>query len=187
MGKSKAIGIEKKARLFIGAQVPDEGKSLIKEKLQGYTRYTKKILPEESWHVTFIFIGEVESYQQYLEAMLEPLAQTYLPTISLTHIGRGRQKGQLWAYGRSTKLLEGLREQLKSRLDKLRVGYAGDMGNEEFVPHIRLADLREGSFNNLLPDVPLAVVWQIKEINIYRSELTYKGASYAIEGKIKLT
>lgn len=171
-------------RIFIGASIPSQVAQYLKNNLEGYTKFTKKMIPEENWHITFLFIGPVEDEQKLTKTVDKTMSQAFLPTISLTHIGRGLQKQQLWAYAKPTSLLTNIRKELTASVNTLT---NISSRHNDFVPHIKLANLRPSPYDKLLADKPLSAVWQIKELCVYRSELSAVGANYTIIEKIKLT
>lgn len=171
-------------RIFIGAPIPRTVAQNIKNNLQSYTEFTKKMIPEDNWHITFLFIGGVTNEHELTETVEKTMPQSFLPTISLTHIGRGLQKQQLWAYAKPTPLLTNIRKELTASVNTLT---NISPRHNDFIPHIKLANLRPSPYNKLLADKPLSAVWQIKELYIYRSELSAVGAHYTIIETIKLT
>jgi 2'-5' RNA ligase len=187
MMKDKTIRVQDSARIFIGFEVPANIRDQVREKLRGYSRFTKKLVPEENWHVTVLFVGEVAGYKQRLSPLGEGMPQAYLPILSLTHIGRGLQEHQLWAFAKNTELLNGLQRQLMERLDSLKITLNEKGNNSRYVPHIKLAELRDGPANNLLADVSISAVWRVEKLNIYRSDLSPGGVSYSVVEQINLS
>ena len=188
MMNNKTIHINREtARIFIGLGVPANVREQIRGHLRDYTRFTKKLVPEENWHVTMAFIGELSGYKRCLKPLSEIMPQSFIPTLSLTHIGRGLQEEQLWAFAKTTTLLSELQKQLMDRLDSLNIGGEKKSGDLSFAPHINLGDLRLGSSNNLLADLPMPVVWRVEKLTIYRSELLHRGANYSVMGHIGLS
>ena len=187
MMNNKTTHVQESIRMFIGVEVPDDVREKIQESLNGYTRFTKSLVPEENWHVTVLFMGEVFDYKQCLEALSAVMAQAFIPTLSLTHIGKGLKPQQLWTFAQATPLFGGLQKQLIGRLNSLDIAFKGDNVGSNFVPHIKLGDLRVGSSNNLLADLPMLAVWRVEKLNIYRSELLHAGANYSIVGHINLS
>lgn len=183
---NKTTRVQESMRMFIGLEVPANVRTQIREHLKDYTRHTKKLVPEENWHITILFVGEVLEYKQYLEPLEEVMPQTFLPTLSLTHIGKGLQPQQLWAFAKNTTLLGKLQKQLIDRLNSLHIGLESNV-NSSFTPHIKLGDLRTGSANGLIADLPMLAAWRVEKLNIYRSDLSHSGANYSVIGHINLS
>jgi len=181
---NKTIRIQELTKMFIGIEIPDDVREQIRIQLEGYTKYTKKLVEEENWHVKMLSIGEIEGHDQFIESLSAEMPQSFLSTLSLTHIGKGPQRQQLWAFVNPTPLLDTLQKQLIGRLDSLNIKPTQDTN---FIPHIKLADLRVGSSNNLLADIPMPAIWPIKKLSIYRSDLSHRQESYTVMGHINLS
>lgn len=183
---NKTTRVRESVRMFIGLEVPEDVRTRIREHLKDYTRHTKKLVPEENWHITILFVGEVLEYKRYLEPLEEAMPQAFLPTLSLTHIGKGLQPHQLWAFAKNTTLLGELQKQLIDRLGSLPIDRESNV-NSNFTPHIKLGDLRTGPTNDLLADLPMLAAWRVEKLNIYHSDLSHRGANYSVMGHINLS
>lgn len=179
---------ETATRLFIAVPIPKSAKEEMKRAMGSYTKLIAKAVPRKNWHLTFLFLGEVKYYQRYLRRMTEDLPRMFLPTISFTHIGRGYQRDQLWAYAQRTNVLEELHSTIRARLVKIRVPTSKPITkkNVEFVPHVRLANLLEVTRGMGLADRQINVTFIVKQVVIYKSEPSSTGAKYSTVGIIKL-
>lgn len=175
-------------RLFIAVPIPKSARNEMKKALNGYAKFIDKKVPEKNWHLTFLFLGEVNHYQRYLRRMIEDLPRMFLPTISFTHVGRGYQRDQLWAYAQQTNVLNELHSTIRARLVKIRVPTSAPItkNKTEFIPHVRLANMLEVTRGMGLADRQLAVTFMIKQIIIYKSEPDATGANYSAVGVINL-
>ncbi len=173
------------ARLFLGFSVP----ASIRAKLQAGARthfgnYFNEFVPEENWHITLFFFGEVHNHSQYLPRLKQPLPQTFVPTISFTHLGRGGQRDQLWAYVALTPALRALREALDERLRKIH--FPRPVGVRKFAPHIHLANFYPTVSGLGVADAPALAAYATQEVHLYKSTLTPKGSVYDIETTVPL-
>jgi len=185
---NSATKTETATRLFIAVPIPKSAKEDMKRAMGSYNKFIAKAVPRKNWHLTFLFLGEVNHYQRYLRRMTEDLPRMFLPTISFTHIGRGYQRDQLWAYAQRTNVLEELRSTIRARLVKIRVPTSSPItkGSAEFIPHVRLANMLEVTRGMGLADRRIAVTFMVKQVVIYKSEIDSKGAKYRAVGIINL-
>lgn len=173
------------ARLFLGLPVPASAREKIKA-IAGppYKQYFENFVPDENWHLTLFFFGEVKNPSQYFGYLKLPLPQAFTPTVSLTHIGRGKQRDQLWAFAQPTTSLLALRQALGARLQKVHFPRA--VNRNIFVPHIRLANFFPIVSGMGLADTAAGVAYAVQEAYLYKSEPTPQGSKYTILAAIKL-
>ena len=165
------------ARLFLGLPVPLLMRTKLAEAArQHFGTYFGALLPEENWHLTLFFFGDVKNHAQYLGRLQQPLPQAFVPTISLTHLGRGAQRHQLWAYVNPTPALLSLRENLSERLRKIHFPLPID--SKKFIPHIHLANFYPTVSGLGLADVSLPAVYATQEAHLYQSTSTPQGSHY---------
>lgn len=175
-------------RLFIAVPIPKSAKDEMERAMGSYTEFIAKAVPRKSWHLTFLFLGEVKYYQRYLRRMTEDLPRMFLPTISFTHVGRGYQRDQLWAYAQRTNVLEELHSTIRARLVKIRVPTSKPItkGRVKFIPHVRLANLLDVTRGMGLADRRITVTFIVKQVVVYKSEVDSTGAKYSAVGIINL-
>ncbi len=176
-------------RLFIAVPIPKDAKKEMRKALGNYEKFIEKKVPEKNWHLTFLFLGEVKHYQSYLRRMTEDLPRMFLPTISFTHVGRGYERDQLWAYAQQTNVLNELRSTIRERLVKIRVPTSTSIttkGGAEFVPHVKLANMLNVTRGMGLADRQITVTFMIKQVIVYKSEIDSAGAKYDAVGVINL-
>ncbi len=158
------------ARLFIGLPIPDAAKHTIRQSMKSFRDHIERYTDEVDWHVTLVFLGEVDEYEPYITALIKPLPRTFVPTVSFTHLGYGRQHHQLWAYVHRTAALDALKQDIENRL--LTAGHSGwkQYQKSHFVPHVRVATLkREESDGPRLPDVLSSRLFTATQAHVYRS------------------
>lgn len=173
-------------RLFIAAEIPDEIAIRLNEKLKQYTPYVKRLVNQENWHMTFLYVGMVNDYTRHQEVLSNRLSQAFLPTITLTYLGRGYQPDQLWVYAKPTALLQTIRQQLLARVKEELPSFAETNQTESFVPHIKLADLRDRSISKFVADSPLLATWPVKKLFLYHSRVYLGETKYDKQGTINL-
>lgn len=172
------------ARLFVGLAVPSAPAMKLREAAeQHFGKHMKLILPEQ-WHLTLFFFGDVKNHAQYLGRLKQPLPQAFVPTVSITHIGRGEARDQLWAYAQPTSGLLALRQAINQRL--LKTHFPRPADGPQFVPHAKLGTFYPVVRGIGLADVASPVVFSIREAHLYKSTLSHDGPIYTIEATIPL-
>lgn len=174
------------ARLFIAFALPPHIHAVLHDTLRHYTASLERIVPPERWHITLLFLGEVSDSRKVVTTLAEPLDPTFLPTISLTHVGAGRAPGHLWAYVNPTSLLHGIRDAFVSRLNSVSVSLPPHILKRPFVPHLHLGYLNHDTSPLGIPDYPLAKTFVPAAVHIYRSDHSPDGPTYTIEQSIPL-
>jgi len=175
-----------RTRMFIGLPIPQQVVRAVSASFEQYPQFIEQAVPAEKWHLTLLFLGEVDNPRQYYSRLRQPMPQTFLPTVRLTHVGRGRQRDQLWAYAESSQVLLNIRRQVIKRMKKMRFPFASDPRYGEYLPHITVAKLLTNARGIGLADFPLLTSFAAQEIAVYRSVLTEHGSTYSIEEVIPL-
>lgn len=172
-----------KAKLFLGLAIPEAVGQRLKELTeQHFGKYVGNIVPTERMHVTLFFFGEVLNHAQYVGRLQQPLPQTFVPTVSITHIGRGATRDQLWAGLQPSAGLLALRNALDERLLKSR--FPRPVGRKTFTPHIKLGTFYPAVRGIGLADVASPVAFAVREAHLYKSTLSHEGPTYTIEATI---
>lgn len=174
-------------RLFIAIPIPDHIRPRLREALQSFHDVTSKDHREDRWHVTLLFLGEVEEtadFPRHLPAIAAALPKLYIPTVTLTHAGRGKAPGQLWAYAQPTGPL--MEVQITLRNEVARVLPERESERRAFVPHIRLASLKPEARDTALADWPLGISFAAREAELVRSEVAGGQPHYQTLGNVRL-
>lgn len=172
-----------KARLFLGLGIPETiGLRLKALAEQHFDKYVGNIVPIDRMHVTLFFFGEVLNHAQYVGRLQRPLPQTFVPTVSITHIGRGEVRDQLWAFVQPSASLLALRNALDERLLKSR--FPRPVERKTFAPHIKLGTFYPAVRGVGLADVASPVVFAIRAAHLYKSTLSHEGPTYTIEATV---
>lgn len=170
---------QKPFRLFIGIEIPDKPRKVIRGALGAYQKQIENMIPEERWHMTLLWLGECAEPTDYLAAMGKPMPQQFLPTVTLTHVGRGLASHQVWAYSLSTPLLTALRTDLRARLQGVGLTMPGLAEKKPFVPHISIANFKPSAPASL-PDELANVTFAVPAVHLYHSQLRKRQRQYTI-------
>ena len=173
-------------RLFIAVPIPDYVRTHLREAVAHFRDSIRSAPSEESWHVTLIFLGTMEeaaALTEHLSEMSEVLPKLFMPTVTLTHAGRGKASGQLWAYAQPAGPLMDVQIKLREEVAR-RVPVTAE--RRAFVPHIRLAHLQPAAEKNALADLPLSVSFVAREAQLWRSDLSEGQPRYETMGVIPL-
>ena len=181
---------ERGARIFLGIDIPENIRKKIREAMNYYDKYLERVVPEENWHITLLFLGNVDRYSYYLSRIANDLRCPFLLTVSMLYLGRGLKGSQLWAYVEKNNSLINARKELGERVKKARMPVSVDLpkiqeGNN-FVPHVRVGDMLKTTQGRGIADRPVAGTFAPKTVNIYRSELVDGLPKYFIEHKINV-
>ena len=168
------------ARFFIALPIPAKTRMLVAQALARQERtIVHTSVPEESWHITLVFLGAVEDWQRTLAKISKPLPSHFVPTVTITHLGQGKNRKQLWAYVQATNVLLRARTVLAQR--------AGRNEDRPFIPHVRVAELDGQSVTIGVADTRILTSFRVREACVYRSDLLPDGAMYTKVGVIPFT
>jgi len=174
-----------RARLFLGISIPAPARATITATFSQFPHYIEKTIAEERWHLTLLFLGDVENPQQYLSRLLKPNPQAYVPTVSVMHVGRGLNRLQLWAYCHPSTSLLNLQTQFADRLRTMRFPFPKNKAT--YVPHIHLANLYPMARGIGIADVACATRFAVTQVHLYESLPLGNSSTYTIRASIPLT
>jgi len=174
-------------RVFIALPVPLSVTDAISQAFQQYPQYIERQVPVQKWHVTLTWLGELENPHQYLSRLTKSMMQDFLPTVRLTHVGRGKKRTQLWAYVDPSVSLLSIRTQLIDRLRSFRCPLPPNIRQQVYIPHIHIADLYSVAGGVGLADYPTPVSFAAREAQVIYSTPTPKGSVYEVAGEIRLS
>lgn len=170
------------ARLFLALPVPAATQAKLAQVATEHYAKHMKLVPPDRWHLTLFFLGEIKNHGQFIGRLKQPLPQSFVPTVSITHIGRGEKRDQLWAYVQPTAGLLALREAVRERLVKIHFPLPAD--RRTFLPHVRLGTFFPAVRGIGLADTACATAFAVREAHLYKSTLTHEGSTYTIEATI---
>lgn len=174
-----------RARLFLGVSIPAPARKIIAATFPQVEHYIEKTIPEERWHLTLLFLGDVENPQQYLSRLLKPNPQAFVPTVSVMHVGRGLQRLQLWAHCHPSTSLLNLQTQFADRLRTMRFQFPKN--KDEYKPHIHLANLYPMARGIGIADVACSTRFAVTQVHLYESLPLGNSSTYTIRASIPLT
>lgn len=176
-------------RVFIALSVPEQVKVTVSDKLRAIGSAIDQVIPPENWHLTIAWLGETTTIEQHVQRLSVNLPQTFLPTVRLTHLGRGRVKNQLWAYAENSMVLQNIHNEIVARVVALGLPLPDATRERPFIPHIRVADLVVPSIREVgVPDYPLTTSFSFFSLSVYLSRHNLTGGSqYKTIAQIPLT
>lgn len=172
-------------RYFIGLEIPRQIKDEISSQAVRYTA-DYKIIPAEYWHLTLLFLGNIEAIDSLKVLVSEPLPQAFVPAVKFTHLGAGLSPGQLWVWGLETAVLNRIRGQIIARVEK--IGFRGEAlsrQNKKFIPHVTVGKKRANG-KGLTADTPFKGGFRPESAMIFRSLNSEDGILYEREGRIDI-
>lgn len=184
---SAPVATPVRSRFFLGAAIPPSTRALLRASFTHFPQHIDRVIPVELWHLTMVFLGDIEATALPIPELTHDLPQVFVPTIQLTHVGRGLQRDHVWAYAHPSTTLVTLRTQLLTRLEAINFSLSRQEVRRAFVPHIHLANLFPMTRSVGMADHFLNTAFALKEIHLYRSARTKDGhLHYAVEGTIRL-
>lgn len=174
-----------RARLFLGISIPAPARKAIAATFPQFSHYIEKTIAEDRWHLTLLFLGDVENPQQYLSRLLKPNPQAFVPTVSVMHVGRGIQRLQLWAHCHPSTSLLNLQTQFADRLRTMRFPFPKN--KDAYTPHIHLANLYPMARGIGIADAACATRFAFTQVHLYESLPLGNSSTYTIRASIPLT
>ncbi len=180
--------VDVKHRIFIGLPIPENVITAVQGSFQEYQQYITRPVVPEKWHLTLLHLGEVNNPKQYYSRLRKQLTSSFVPTVRITHVGRGLNKHQLWAYAEPSVSLKSMRSEIIKRLKSMRFQFQEKAElADDFVPHITIANLFRMTGGVGLADYPLTLSFTVNKAHIYRSDLASDDPRYNIEDTIPFT
>lgn len=174
------IKIGESERMFVALPVPDAALPKLNKAVGEFKPYLKSTVPQEQWHMTMFFMGEVPNPKQFYKRLPDTISLPFLPTVHFTYIGRGEKRDNLWAFAEKSQGLMDVRFKIIKALRKLRFPMSDSQrkNKDRFLPHVRLADFNEVSMMMGLADAPVNASFAIKSANVYISRQCPEGPKY---------
>jgi len=171
-------------RLFLSINLNPQVREEVAKELPTIQRYFKgKFVPKENWHVTMLFLGEVDDHLiPQLEEAMDTAAKKANPfSLYIEGIGAfpsAKKPNILWA-GVKGDLdpLQRLYDDLLQELKKTPIPFDA---KPKYTPHLTLARKAEIlSKENPFDEVHLkSTEWQVNALECYQSILKPGGAEY---------
>jgi RNA 2',3'-cyclic 3'-phosphodiesterase len=168
------------ARLFVAAPLPETVITALQHYLPGFEVPGVRIVPEENWHLTLHFIGNVPHSQvPEISAKLPEIAAGFNPFhLKLMRVSPGPNKKTprlVWAQFAEDKSFEKL-----VRATTLSLG--AKVQNQHPIPHVTLARLSKENPPRNLPVIPASenLTLEVKELALWESELRQPHPRYSV-------
>ncbi len=175
------------ATLFLAFTVPDTVAQALAPIYSHYVSVLQDRTPRDNLHVTLAWLGSAEVPAPLIEELLQPLPQSFVPTVRITHVGRGRAREQLWAAVEATGPITAIREQLLQRLQKIGWQLPKETSRKPFRPHITIGKLYDQVSHIGVADHPLITSYTVSDIGLFESTpVTGKSSQYKQLGTISL-
>ena len=155
--------------LFLAFRVPDTIAAALRPLLERYSSVLKEATPPEKLHVTLLWLGSAQVPEPFIQKLTQPLRQSFVSTVRLTHLGRGRVREQLWAFGEATGPIVAIREQLLARLKSIGWQLPRQEPRHPFTPHITVGSLYDQVSHIGVADHPFITSYTVPEVVLYKS------------------
>jgi 2'-5' RNA ligase len=175
-------------RLFVAIDFPEEVRKLLSGMCCGIPG--AKWIPEEQFHLTLRFIGEVDG--GLFRDIMDTLADVRSASMSIRLRGLGyfpprKQPRVLWVGIEPASEVSLLRDRIESKL--VRLGLEPE--RRKFSPHVTLARLDDPPLPKLTRYLAgnalfASDTFEVNEFSLYSSVLTPKGAIHQIEAAYPL-
>ncbi|HSI91352.1 MAG TPA: RNA 2',3'-cyclic phosphodiesterase [Adhaeribacter sp.] len=167
-------------RLFVAAPLPHGLVQQLETYLEPYTLPGVRLVPEENWHLTYFFIGNVPAAK--LSGITEKLASLSADsenfTLKLLRVAPGPDKKAprlVWAQFAENKTFEKI-------CRAITIGLGEKIRNQHPIPHITLARLSKDHPPKNLPVSPAtqSTVFEVSEMALWQSELGQPHPRYTV-------
>lgn len=175
-------------RLFVAIDFPEEVRKMLSAMCYGIPG--AKWVPEEQFHLTLRFIGEVDG--GLFRDIADTLADVRSAPMSIRLRGLGyfpprKQPRVLWVGIEPAAEVSLLRDRVESKLVRLGLEPEG----RKFSPHVTLARLNDTPLPKLTRYLSgnalfASEIFPVTEFSLYSSVLTPKGAIHQIEASYPL-
>lgn len=176
-------------RLFVAIDFPESVKKMLSALCYGIPG--AKWIPEEQFHLTLRFIGDVDGgvFRDIMDTLAEVRSAPFSIRLrGLGHFPPRNAPRVLWVGVEPAAEVSLLRDRVESKL--VRLGLEPE--RRKFSPHVTLARLQDVSLGKLTRFLSGNALFAseefiISEFHLYSSVLTPKGAIHEIEAGYPLT
>ena len=171
-----------KYRIFIASHFPNNLKKIfIDYQQKNLVNSCFRLVPEESLHLTLIFIGSINDndllkINQVCQDTVSLFSPIEIKFNKITYGPNPHSPRLIWVEGEISKELNQLRETLENKL--IEQGINIKVENRLFKPHITLARLRTKPSSLLEIEEEIDKSFIINRISIVQSELSNQGPKY---------
>ena len=175
-------------RLFVAVDVPEQVKIELASFAFGLPG--AKWVPEDQFHITMHFIGEVDGgeFEDIRQTLSEVRGEEFEITLNGIGVFPPRKEPKvLWVGVDKSDELQQLRNRVGSALKRAGV----ELERRKFSPHLTLARLKKTPSGKLAMfmgghNLYRSSVIKVKEFTLYSSVLTSKGAIHNVEEVYRL-
>jgi 2'-5' RNA ligase len=172
--------------LFLAFAVPSTIADALEPLYQHYGTVMEKRQPREKLHLTLVWLGEMAADENFLKKIRVPLPQSFVPTVRLTHVGRGRARDQLWAFAEAAGPIMAIREQMLARLKDIGWDMPKQGLHKSFTPHIKVGTLYDQMSHIGVADHPFITSYAVQELILYKGSPGAHQAAYTPLASISL-
>lgn len=147
--------------VFVATSIPASLDAILLPAIKRFAPQIRFTVPRQNWHMTVVFLGDEPDEAALASKLPATLSLPFLPTASISHVGRGQRSDQLWAYVQPTPVLQALHQAVAQLFLKQAPG--------QFVPHIKLANLNTDQGQLGEPDAAAVATVPIREVILFAS------------------
>lgn len=163
----------KTATIFAAITIPNQAQLALQHQLKRFRAHADHLVPARRWHLTLAYVGKITT--QPVAKFAKDISLPFVPTVSITHIGLGKQKDQLWAYIHTTPLMQELRHCVIEHL--ATIGLTTRYIGRAYVPHIRIAGIKADAGASIA-DAAVPITFPVREVILFRSHHDRADAQY---------
>lgn len=156
---------------FIAFDIPSPAKAVLTSSLEAYQGKLVTTVPENKWHMTLVFLRNIELSQEAIEQLQQPLHTAYLPAITILSLGAGKQEGQLWAHVHATPGLIELRKMIIDRTTQCGITVSEEELSRVFIPHITIGMFQDIHAGVGISDTQARVTFAPQEALVLQSTI----------------
>ncbi|KXG43821.1 RNA 2',3'-cyclic phosphodiesterase [Tepidibacillus decaturensis] len=169
-------------RLFVALKLAEHVKNELKQQLPIIRNSLQlgKWVPEENWHITLLFLGEVdekemESLDQALNEAVKNVVPFQLQLKNISAFPSENKPNILWAgvHG-DLQMLNKLYQNFVEALTKTKITFDA---KPKYTPHVTLARKVNVPFKKENFKLTSSV-WQVTSLTLYQSVFTVSGVKY---------
>ncbi|OGY36307.1 MAG: hypothetical protein A3E36_00115 [Candidatus Andersenbacteria bacterium RIFCSPHIGHO2_12_FULL_45_11b] len=172
---------------FIAFTIPNSAIAPIRDTMRSYQDVLATSVSQEKWHCTMLYIGNINLSDEDMQALAQPIRQSFHPVITILSLGEGKAKNQLWAYVQVQTFLQDMRNELLARCKGREITIPEDERIKEFIPHIHVGNIQQTPQHIAIIDTPVKTTFSLSELVVYKSNPSIPTAPYEQLAVIPIT